>query len=366
VLSFHSLEVKSVERIAEDAACLTIALPPPLREQFKHDAGQYVTVRRMIDGREERRTYSIVTPPGGSELRLGVREQFGGRMSRELASRIRAGDRLDVGTPVGRFRTSVDPERARAYVAFASGSGITPVLSLASDILARERSSRFTLIYGNRSMARTMFLEETLALKNRYLGRFSVYFVMSREPQHTALLNGRIDADKVEALAREIVDIGAADEYFVCGPGAMVDEVREALKRLNGTAPVRLERFVTSQARAAQSTAVPSTPRRDGAPAEPARAVLSTISLVMDGRRRTFPMAPDDGSVLEAAERAGLELPFSCRSGICATCRTKVKAGTVVMSHNIALEPWETEAGFVLCCQARPTTPTLELTYDEK
>jgi ring-1,2-phenylacetyl-CoA epoxidase subunit PaaE len=359
MLSFHALEVTAVERIAEDAVAITLAIPEELRERFRYQAGQYVTVRRTIDGREERRTYSIVTPPGGSTLKLGVRQQTGGRMSHDLATRLRAGDRLEVGAPLGRFRTAIDPARTRAYVAFAAGSGITPVLSLATDILAREPHSRFTLIYGNRSSARAMFLEDTLALKNRYLGRFAVYFVMSREPQHTELMNGRIDAAKVQALARDIPDFAAADEYFVCGPGNMVEAVREGLKSLNETAPVRFERFATADA--ARATPAGAHTER-AAPKE----VLATISVTMDGRRRTFPMAPGDASVLEAAERAGLELPFSCRGGICATCRTKIVAGEATMEHNIALEPWETKAGFLLCCQARPTTPTLELSYDEK
>lgn len=367
MLSFHPLEVSSVERIAEDAVCMTLAVPPALRAQFHFDAGQYVTVRRFIDGREERRTYSIVTPPGSAALRLGVREQFGGRMSKELATRLRPGDRLDVGTPVGRFRTAVDPARTRSYVAFAAGSGITPVLSLATHILAREPNSRFTLIYGNRSMARTMFLEETLALKNRYLGRFAVYFVMSREPQQTALLNGRIDAAKVSELARDIVEISTADEYFVCGPGRMVDEVRDAIKLLNEAAPVRFERFAATPSPADSPRSGAAPPARDGAAADaPRREVLSTISVVMDGRRRAFTMSPQDTSVLEAAEHAGLELPFSCRSGICATCRARIVSGAAVMAHNIALQPWEIDAGFVLCCQARPTTAVLELSYDEK
>jgi ring-1,2-phenylacetyl-CoA epoxidase subunit PaaE len=368
VLSFHPLKVTSVDRIAQDAVCLTLAVPDTLRKKFNFDAGQYVTVRRVIGGREERRTYSIVAPPGGCALRLGVREQFGGRMSHELATQIRPGDTLEVGTPLGRFRTSVDPARTRSYVAFAAGSGITPVMSLATDILAREQTSRFTLIYGNRSMARTMFLEDTLALKNRYLGRFSVYFVMSREPQQTALLNGRIDAAKVQELARQIVDIATADEYFVCGPGCMVDEVRDAIKRLNGEAPVRFERFVTDGARSSADAsargASPST--RTGSAAEAAPEVLATVSVIMDGRRRSFTMRPSDSSVLEAAEHAGLELPFSCRSGICATCRARIVAGKASMAHNIALQPWEIDAGFLLCCQARPTTAALELSYDEK
>jgi ring-1,2-phenylacetyl-CoA epoxidase subunit PaaE len=364
VLTFHPLEVTAVDRIAADAVCVRLAVPEALRGHFKHDAGQYVTLRRVIDGREERRTYSIVTPPGAAELRIGVREQTGGRMSRELATCLSPGERLEVGTPMGRFRTAVDASRARSYVAFAAGSGITPVLSLAADILAREPASRFALIYGNRSMSRTMFLEDTLALKNRHLGRFCVYFVMSREPQQAPLLNGRIDADKVEALAAQLADIARADEYFVCGPGDMVDAVRGAILRLNPSAPVRFERFAAPRqgAAATSSQAARSVDAAELPPGE----VLAQISVVMDGRRRSFPMAPADASVLAAAERAGLDLPFSCRAGICATCRTKLKSGQVVMAHNIALEPWEVDAGFILCCQARPLTATLELTYDEK
>jgi ring-1,2-phenylacetyl-CoA epoxidase subunit PaaE len=375
VLTFHPLEVTAVDRIAEDAVCVSFAVPEALHGHFKHDAGQYVTLRRVIDGREERRTYSIVTPPGAAQLRIGVREQPGGRMSRELATRLSPGDRLEVGAPLGRFRTAVDAARARSYVAFAAGSGITPVLSLAADILAREPASRFTLIYGNRSTSRTMFLEDTLALKNRHLGRFSVYFVMSREPQQAPLLNGRIDAEKVGALAAQLTDIARADEYFVCGPGDMVDAVRGAILELNPGAPVRFERFgrQTAAAAAGEPPHADGPPRADTPGADitqgvdlPREEVLAQISVVMDGRRRSFPMAPTDVSVLAAAERAGLDLPFSCRAGICATCRTKLKSGRAVMAHNIALEPWEVDAGFILCCQARPLTAALELTYDEK
>jgi ring-1,2-phenylacetyl-CoA epoxidase subunit PaaE len=359
MLEFYPLTVASIEKVAEDAVCISLLVPPALKEVFAFHAGQYVPLRRTIDGREERRTYSIVTAPGGALLKLGVRVQPNGRMSGELAGSLRAGESLEVGSPTGRFRTHIDPKRAFSYVAFAAGSGITPVLSLAADVLAREPASRFTLIYGNRSMARTMFLEETLALKNRYLGRFAVHFVMSREPQHTAALNGRIDGAKVRELARQVDGIATADEYFVCGPGSMAEEVRTAIKDINGNAPVRCERFAAA-----------ASPVRPAAVAVAAAAapqeLLATVSVTMDGRRRTFPMAPGDVSVLDAAERAGLELPFSCRSGICATCRVRVVAGKVDMMHNIALAPWELEAGFILCCQARPTTGMLELSYDEK
>jgi ring-1,2-phenylacetyl-CoA epoxidase subunit PaaE len=359
-LSFHPLKVTSVERVAEDATCVTVGIPAALREAFTHHAGQYVTVRRKINERDELRTYSIVTAPGGSALKLGIRMQAGGRVSGDIAVNLRAGDTLDVGTPMGRFRTAIDPKRRFSYVAFAAGSGITPILSLAADILAKEPQSRFTLIYGNRSISRTMFLEETLALKNRYLDRVSLHFVMSREPQQTELLNGRIDGKKVAELANHMPEISGADEYLICGPGDMVDEVRNALKILNGAAAIRFERFATANSRPLEiltkQSDVPTAPQE----------VLATISVVMDGRRRSFPMVPSDPSVLDAAERAGLALPFSCRSGICATCRARITEGAAVMTHNIALERWETDLGFVLCCQARPTTPTLEISYDHK
>jgi ring-1,2-phenylacetyl-CoA epoxidase subunit PaaE len=358
MLSFHPLKVASVERVAEDAACVTMEVPAALRDAYAFRAGQYVTVRRMIGEREERRTYSIVTPPGHGVLKLGVRAQTGGRMSGELSNKLRAGDWLDVGTPMGRFHTAISAEREYSYMAFAAGSGITPILSLAAEVLAQEPRSRFTLIYGNRSIARTMFLEDTLALKNRYIDRFAVHFVMSREPQQTEWLNGRIDGAKVSELARHMAEIAAADEYLICGPGDMVDEVRTALKALNGQAPIRFERFATAGA--------PPLMLQAAAAAPGPQDVMATISVVMDGRRRSFPMAPGDASVLAAAERAGLELPFSCRSGICATCRARITDGAAVMTHNIALEPWETEAGFVLCCQARPTTRTLDISYDHK
>jgi ring-1,2-phenylacetyl-CoA epoxidase subunit PaaE len=357
MFEFHPLRVSSVERVAEDAVCVALEVPATLRDAFAFHAGQYVTVRRKLGDREERRTYSIVTAPGSTVLKLGIRVHEAGRMSQDLATWLRAGDFLDIGTPTGRFRTQIDPARQHSYVAFAAGSGITPVLSLAADILRREPRSVFALIYGNRSISRTMFLEELLGLKNCYMDRFSVHFIMSREPQQTAWLNGRIDGDKVREVARHMPEIAAADEYLICGPGGMVDEVRDAIKELNGAAPIRFERFATGTTRPLEVITKTAPASQD---------LLAMISVTMDGRRRTFPMAQSDPSVLDAAERAGLELPFSCRAGICATCRTRVIEGAAVMTHNIGLERWEVDAGFLLCCQARPTTHTLDITYDEK
>jgi ring-1,2-phenylacetyl-CoA epoxidase subunit PaaE len=354
-VQYHALKVIAVEPTAHDATCVTLAIPDELAETFAFRAGQYVSVRRMIDGKEEQRTYSIASIPGQRRLKLGVRAQPEGRMSHALNHALQVGDLLHVAKPMGRFSTPREASRIRAYVAFAAGSGITPILSVAADILHNEPRSRFLLVYGNRSLAHTMLLEEVLALKDRYLERFSLHFIMSRERQDSELFNGRIDAAKVAELAARIEDIRGADEYFICGPGTMLDEVGDALRNINAGSVIRMERFATG-------TTVPVRRER---PDPSAAAVLARIGVTADGRRREFDMNASDASVLEAAERAGLTLPFSCRSGICATCRVKITSGSAVMTHNIALEPWETEAGFVLCCQAKPTSATLELNYDQ-
>ena len=356
-VQYHPLTVIAVEPTAQDATCVTLAIPDELAQTFAFRAGQYVSVRRLIDGKEEQRTYSIASTPGQRQLRLGIRAQPEGRMSHALNHALRPGDQLHVAKPMGRFSTPREASRARSYVAFAAGSGITPVLSVAADVMQHEPRSRFMLIYGNRSLAHTMLLEEILALKDRYLERFSLHFIMSRERQDSELFNGRIDAAKVVELAARIEDIRCADEYFVCGPGSMLDQVGNVLRSINADSTIRLERFATGAAAApVRRPTLPGT----------AQVVLARIGVTADGRRREFDMSATDVSVLDAAERAGLNLPFSCRSGICATCRAKITSGSAQMMHNIALAPWETEAGFVLCCQAKPTSAVLELNYDEK
>jgi ring-1,2-phenylacetyl-CoA epoxidase subunit PaaE len=338
------------------------ALPEELRADYRFQAGQHVAVRAVLDGQEERRTYSIVSPEGADRLRIGFRTQAGGRMSPYLAGKMQVGDTLDVLTPNGSFHTQLEPGRAKLYVAFTAGSGITPVLSIAATVLAAEPDSRFQLYYGNTSTARTMFLEEVLALKDRFLSRFSVCFVMSREPQEFELFNGRLDAAKVRELARHEFDAAAVDEFFICGPGSMAVDVQEALTSLGARGRVHVEYFgPTAAAPAAVPAYAPAAP--------PARAATpsdgATITVVMDGRRRSFRMPMHDEPILDAAGRAGLDLPFSCRVGVCSTCRAKLLSGTAEMEHNVALEDWEVEAGYILCCQARPTSPALEISYDE-
>lgn len=353
MLTFHPLELRRRTPIAEDAVCLEFHPPPALADAYRFEAGQHLAVRATLGGRELRRTYSIVSPAGG-ELRIGVRVQ--GEMSRYLAEGLRVGDTLEALEPSGRFRPLIEPGRAKSYVALAAGSGITPVLSIVATLLAAEPKSRLLLIYGNRAIGRTMFLDEVLALKDRYLDRLTVHCLMSREPQDVELFNGRLDADRLREFARTEFDPRRVDEFFLCGPGTMVKELAATLKELGATGKIHVERFAVDGA-AKAAAAAPATAAERGTGAE--------VAVTIDGRQRAFRMVAGR-TILESAEAAGLALPYSCRAGVCSTCRTKVVDGTVAMDRNQALEDWEVQAGFVLCCQARPTSDRVELSYDEK
>lgn len=358
MLKFHPLRIKARTEAADDAVCITFELPPELRDSYAFEAGQHVAVRLPTAAQDVRRTYSIVCPMGSPDLSIGVRVQQGGQLSPLLAQRLQVGETIEVLTPNGSFHTKIEPQRAKRYVAFAAGSGITPVLSIAATVLASEPQSRFVLFYGNRTAASTMFLDEVMALKNRYPSRFSVHFLLSREPQEIDLFNGRLDAARIREFAGAIFDVAAVDEYFVCGPGSMVEDVSQALRELGATGKIHTELFTTA-----------GNPIGEIHVAATASAEVhdsTQVAIVMDGRRRSFNMGTDgDESVLDAAARAGFDLPYSCRAGVCSTCRTKLTRGQVRMDHNLALEDWEVEAGYILCCQAHPTTAEIEITYDE-
>jgi ring-1,2-phenylacetyl-CoA epoxidase subunit PaaE len=357
MLKFHPLKIKSRTEAADDAVCITFELPPELRDFYKFEAGQHVAVRLPAEGQDVRRTYSIVCPMGSTDLSIGVRVQQGGQVSSFLAERLKVGETLEVLTPNGSFHTKIEPQRAKRYVAFAAGSGITPVLSIAASVLESEPLSRFVLFYGNRTAASTMFLDDVMALKNRFTARFSVHFLMSREPQEIDLYNGRIDRAKVREFSGSLFDVAEVDEFFLCGPGSMVEEVGAALRELGAKGKVHTELFTTAGAPVVDVRATPQ-------PTAAAQNVTQ-VAVVMDGRRRSFTMSLGSESVLDAAARAGLDLPYSCRAGVCSTCRAKLTKGQVRMDNNLALEDWEVEDGYVLCCQAHPTTPEIEITYDE-
>jgi ring-1,2-phenylacetyl-CoA epoxidase subunit PaaE len=352
---FHHLRVADVRRETPDAVSIAFAVPSHLSPDFRFSAGQYLTLRRRIDGEEVRRSYSICSGPDDGELRIAVKRVDGGAFSMWVNSGIAAGDVLDVMTPTGRFGVAYAPDEARMHLAFAAGSGITPVLSIVRGLLGREPRSRVFLFYGNRSTADMLFRAELEELKDRYMERLSVFHVLSREQQDVPVLNGRLDAGKARLLLRYVVPVETVDHAFICGPAGMIDEIEATLLDLGlRPAQVHVERFIS---------AFGGKPRAKPTPAH-IEAPYATAALVVDGRHAEVPVAEGE-SVLDAALRAGLDLPYACKGGMCSTCRARVLEGSTQMEVNFSLEPWELEAGFVLTCQARPTSPRVVVDYDQ-
>ena len=352
---FHPLRVADLRQETPDSVSIAFEVPPGLQADYRFAAGQYLTLRKDIDGEEVRRSYSICSGPDDGELRIAVKRVDGGLFSAWANSGIRAGDSLDVMTPTGRFGLAHVPDAARTYACFAAGSGITPVLSIVRGILGREERSRVFLFYGNRSTTDMLFREALEELKDRHLGRLSVFHVLSQEQQDVPVLNGRLDMEKVRLLLRHLVPAQTIDHAFVCGPTGMIDEVEATLAGL-GLRPdqVHVERFVS---------ALGGKPRPKPTPAQ-IETPHATAGLVVDGRRAEVPVAEGE-SVLDAALRAGLDLPYACKGGMCSTCRARVLEGSVEMKLNFSLEPWEVAAGFVLTCQAHPATPRVVIDYDQ-
>ncbi len=350
---FHTLEIADLRRETADAISVTFSIPPNLATDYAFTPGQYLTLRATVNGEDIRRSYSICSGPDDGELRIAVKRVDGGAFSTWANEALAPGHAVDVMTPTGRFGLAYEPAIARTHVGFAAGSGITPILSIARGILSREPLSRFFLFYGNQTIRGMLFREALEELKDRYLGRFSVFHVLSQEEQDIPVLNGRIDADRVRLLLRHIVPAASVDHVFLCGPTGMLDAAEPVLTEL-GIPPehIHIERFVSAEGGIPRLRA----PRIDA----PARA---TASMIVDGNRRDVPVAEGE-TVLDAALRAGMDLPFACKGGMCSTCRARVVEGAVEMTVNYSLEPWETQAGFVLTCQAHPTTPRVVIDYD--
>ncbi len=350
---FHSLRVADVRRETADAVSVAFAVPPELADDYAFYPGQYLTLRATVEGEDIRRSYSICSGPDDGELRIAVKRVDGGAFSTWANAELAAGHEVQVMTPTGRFGLPTDPAAARIYVGLAAGSGITPILSLARGILSREPRSQFFLFYGNQTVRGMLFREALEELKDRYLGRFSVFHVLSQEEQDIPILHGRLDADRVRLLLRHIIPAAQVDHVFLCGPTGMLDALEPVLGEL-GIPPgrVHVERFVSAGGGIPRPRSVPT-----GAPP------THVASLVVDGNRRDVPVA-DDESILDAALRAGMDLPFACKGGMCSTCRARVTEGAVDMTVNYSLEPWETQAGFVLTCQAHPTTARVVIDYD--
>lgn len=337
-----------------DAVSLTFDVPPELAPAFRFDAGQYLTLRTTLDGAEVRRSYSICAGPDDGELRIAIKRVPGGQFSGWATRDLAPGDLLDVMSPTGRFGVAHDPAAARTYAGFAAGSGITPILSIARGVLSREPGSRFFLFYGARTTADMLFREALEELKDRHLGRLSVFPVLSQEQQDVPVLNGRLDGDKARLVLRHIVPAASVDHAFLCGPAGMIEDVGAALTGL-GLPPerVHVERFVSAHAGAPRPAPVVA----------PTAAPFAVATLIADGRRTDVPVAEHE-TVLDAALRAGLDLPYACKGGMCSTCRAHVTEGAVTMALNFSLEPWEIAAGFALTCQAMPMTQRVVVDFD--
>ena len=356
---FHALKIAEVARETEDAVVVTFELPAELVEDYAYLQGQHLTLRRDIEGEDVRRNYSICSGVDEGRLSIVIKKVEGGRFSTFANESLRAGDTLEVMTPTGSFHTPLDPTQAKTYVAFAAGSGITPIISIIKTTLAREPESRFLLFYGNRSVASIIFREALEDLKDRYLERFSLTHVLSCEKQEVELFNGRLDGAKAEALLEAFCSIETIDETFVCGPGTMIEEVSGKLTDLGlPESKIHFELF-TTDVRGAPELRPIQHGKIEGS------GDAAEITVILDGVRTRFKLPYDGESLLDAALKEGLDLPFSCKGGVCSTCRAKVADGKVDMTVNYALEDAEIAAGFVLTCQSHPLTETVVLDYDE-
>ncbi len=359
-LKFHTLQVARITPITSDAVCLTFQVPHELRDTFTFTQGQYLTLRKL-DSIELRRAYSICSAvqiyANTGELQVGIKRVEGGAFSTWACSALKVGTRVEAMPPQGRFYTPLDASNNKHYLAFAAGSGITPLLSLIATTLHTEPKARFTLVYANRNVASVMFSEALEALKNQYLGRLQLLPLFSRQPQEIALFNGRLDAAKTQELLQGVLANLQFDEAFICGPGEMMDAVQSALLAHGmATNHIHTERFFSGNDEPVK-TPVPQQTQT--------HADQKNITVILDGKQHKVPLA-DGQAVLDAALDAGLDLPYSCRGGVCCTCRAKVLEGSVTMAKNYTLEPWEIDKGFVLTCQAQCTSAALTVSFDER
>ncbi len=358
-IHFHPLKIRGVRPDTDEAVIVSFDVPDELSESFRFTQGQHLTLRNTIDGSDERRSYSICAGVDDGELRVGIRKVPGGRFSTWIHESLKAGDTVQVMAPEGRFFVPLAPHAARHYLGIAGGSGITPILSIMKTVLAAEPQSRFTLIYGNRKLRSTMFLEDLEDLKNRYLSRLTLHLVFSQESTDLPLYSGRIGRDKIGEFLAALVDPKGVDHAFVCGPHGVNDEAEAALLAA-GVAPekIHIERFGIPDTEGDARRALNEVQEGDAADAQ--------VTIIRDGVSKTIEFHAYQGNILDAAAAAGLEVPFSCKSGVCCTCRAKLVEGEVRMARNFALEKHEVAAGFVLTCQSHPLTERVVLSFDER
>jgi ring-1,2-phenylacetyl-CoA epoxidase subunit PaaE len=369
---FHPLRVSRLDRLTDDAVAITFEVPEPLRELYRFIAGQHVALRCTIAGDDVRRNYSIAAPESSGELRIGVRRLPGGVFSGYACERLRVGDTIEVMPPAGRFTLPLDPLHAEHYVAITGGSGITPVLSLAATALEVEPGSRFTILLANRTSRSIMFLDELEDLRDRHLGRLDLLHVLDGETREVELLSGTLDPARLGRILDLLLPPDGVDVWLLCGPAGLVGSARDTLLG-RGVDPARVHRelFIASAPPpAAAVPAVPPNELHDHEQPPPGRDhairgdhAIRSATVRLDGRTSTVEV-PDGITVLDALLRIRPDAPYACRGGVCGTCRARLLEGTAEMPVNYALEPPEVDAGYVLACQSRPTSPRVTLDFD--
>ena len=354
---FHTLKVKEVRKETPDSVSIAFSLPADLKDIFAFTPGQNITIKKELGGEEVRRSYSICTAPYEDELRIAVKKVEGGKFSSFANESLQAGDALDVLPPTGKFHTPLHADHQKQYLAFAAGSGITPVISIIKSTLRDEPQSQFTLVFGNRGRNSIIFFEELEGLKNSNIDRFSFINILSRERTEAPINSGRIDLQKLEDLSR-LIKYERMDELFLCGPGEMIFCVREfLLKRGTNSRKIHFELFTTP----GQKQVVSHKPDlvSDAGP-------RSSITVKLDGRSFDFKLGFHSDSILDAALKQGADLPFACKGGVCCTCKARLVEGEVEMDVNWGLEQEEVEQGYILTCQSHPRTDRIVVDFDVK
>lgn len=358
---FHKLKVQDITRETEDTVSVAFAVPEPLADAYYFAPGQYLTLETEIEGEKVRRSYSLCSSPFDGELRVAIKTLDGGKFSTYANRELTVGNEMHVMTPQGNFVADIVPEKKHNYVAFAAGSGITPIFSILKSVLENEPQSSFTLFYGNKTGQSVIFKEKIEALKNKFMNRLEVHYVLSREDQGSDYLKGRIDAQKCRHFAERFFAVEAVDNFFLCGPEEMIRTVSGQLEELGvPKTKIHFELF-TTPVQSMEGKKVGSGQKEKGK----APKSKSAVTVILDGDETHFELSSDGTSVLDAALDAGADVPFACKGAVCCTCRAKVLEGEVEMDMNYALEDDEVEDGYVLTCQSHPRSQKLVISYDD-
>jgi len=363
---FQRLKIEDIRRETADCVSIAFTIPAGLEEAFRYHQGQNITVRTYIGGEEVRRSYSICSSPLDNELRIAVKKVAGGRFSTYANEQLQTGHELEVLPPTGKFYTELKPDNHKRYLAFAAGSGITPVLSLVKTTLAVEPASHFTLVYGNRHRPSIIFREQLEALKNRYMHRLSIHHILSREEMDIPLYQGRIDEAKCRELCNTVIDLSSTDEIYLCGPEEMIFSIKDWLERQGfGNRKIHFELFHPLDNGKTGITPATGQPSGKDTTAKAAEST-SQVTVRLDGINHVFTLPFEGASILDAALYEGVDLPFACKGGVCCTCRARLTEGRVEMDLNYALEADELAAGFILTCQSHPRSPKVVVDFDSK